>query len=60
MNETQQDRDDRDAAAFHADQLQFIREAEDALHAALIRPLTADEVAALAFVARIPIQEVRK
>lgn len=54
MNETDQDRADQEAAWLYADMLQFQREAEDALKASLVRPLTADEVAALAWAAHIP------
>jgi hypothetical protein len=40
--------------AHHADMLAFEKQAEDALKASLLRPLTADEVAALAWAAHIP------
>jgi hypothetical protein len=54
MNETQQDRDDRDMAMHYADMLAFEKEAEDALKAAAVRALTPNEIAALAWLARIP------
>lgn len=54
MNETNQDRDDREASEWHAAMLEIQREATDALQASLVRPLTPDEVAALAWVAHIP------
>lgn len=58
------DREEEDAAnwaAYHADQLAFQQQAEDALKASLIRPLNPDEVAALAWLAHIPNPtEIRK
>jgi hypothetical protein len=53
MRETELDQQDREAAEFHAAWQEIEREASDALEAALIRPLTPDEVAALRFVAHM-------
>lgn len=54
MTESEQDRADRDWAQYHADMQAFEKEAHDALKASLVRPLTPDEVAAIAWVAHIP------
>ena len=54
MNETDQDREDKDAAMFYADMLAFQKQAEDALKASLTRPLQPVEAAAIAWLAHIP------
>lgn len=46
----------RDAAAYHADMLAFEREAREALIAARTRPLTVDEIAAIAWWAQIDVR----
>jgi hypothetical protein len=53
MNEREIDVSGQEAQ-YHADMLAFQKHAEDALKASLVRPLTADEVAALAWAAHIP------
>lgn len=50
---------DDQEAQHHADMLAFQKQAEDALQASLIRPLTPDEVAALAWAAHIPMNHIR-
>ncbi len=57
MNETQQDRDDRDAAMHYADMQKFEELARDALIASASRPLTAEERATLAWAAHIQIEK---
>jgi hypothetical protein len=60
MNESEQDREDRDMAMLFADQQAFEEQARDALRAARFRALNADEIAALAWAARIPFpKEIR-
>lgn len=59
MNETDQDRDDKDAAMFYADLVAFQQQAEEALKASLSRPLQPVEVAAIAWLAHIPMNHDR-
>lgn len=44
-------------AMYYADMQAFEKQAEDALKASLVRPLTADEVESIAWLARIPTPE---
>jgi hypothetical protein len=48
------DQHDYETAMYYADLTAFEKQAEDALKASLVRPLTQDEVAALAWAAHIP------
>ena len=57
MNETQQDRDDREAAEHDAAMNEFHQQAREALLASRIRPLTPDEIHAISWWGHFGITE---